>query len=84
MIDESIYPVGSIVQMASCFPMPQGWRPADGSRLRRRDDPVLYDLLRPTFRNRWRRWIVHLPDFTERSPQMLPGIRITYIIKGSR
>lgn len=77
------HPVGSIVQMASCFPMPQGWRLADGSRLRRREDPALYDLLRPRFCNRWRRWIVHLPDFADRSVQTLPGIRIIYIIKGT-
>jgi microcystin-dependent protein len=79
-------PAGTIVPFAANHNMPKGWRESDGSRLRRREDPVLYDILRPVYCNKYRRWIVHLPDMRIRAPLRetnggLAMLSIVYIIK---
>lgn len=79
------FPTGSVMPFAESHVAPLlasgEWHRADGSRIRRHDDPALYDLLRPNWRRKWRRWVVHLPNFEHRT--VFGGIDVAYLIRTS-
>lgn len=66
------FPVGSILGFIEGR-VPPGWVKADGSRVKRKDDPQLYDTMKAAgWHKKYRRWIVFLPDYSTQS-KTIPG-----------
>lgn len=82
-IPDELHPIGSVVSSIDGAEPGPPWHHCLGQRLKRKQDPELYDVLKPNWSHKYLRWIVHIPNLNN-LPKLEGAPTVNYYIKGSR